>query len=228
MLIIDCKWIYSGYRVVSGKHRQTRMTDTKAIIFDLGKVIFDVSFDKAFELWAKNSNRQLDEIKSIFRFDYLYEKFERDEITSSEFRKSLLQRLDISLSDKLFDDGWCNIYLDIFPEIDNLLVKLKQNYRIVALTNTNKIHETVWKVKYNTTLQHFEKVFTSSDIKTRKPEEQSFQIVLDYLQLQPHETILIDDNEDNTKGADRLGIKSILVSSTKQMINDLTIILEMQ
>jgi glucose-1-phosphatase len=197
------------------------MTEIKAIIFDLGKVIFDVSFDRTFESWASNSNKQFADIKNIFRFDDLYEKFERDEITSPEFRKLLSKKLDITISDQLFDKGWCNLYLDVYPEIENLLIKLKTNYRLVALTNTNKIHETVWKVRYSSILQHFEKVFSSSDIKTRKPEEQSFKIVLDYLQLKPQETLFVDDNEDNTKGAESLGIRSILVSSPQQMINDL-------
>lgn len=202
------------------------MTGFKGIIFDLGKVVFDLSFDKTFESWAWNSSKPFTDLKNAFRFDELYEKFERDEITSEEFRKSISQRLGISLSDKLFDDGWCNLYLDPYPGIDDLLVKLKQSYRIVALTNSNKIHETVWKVKYFKTLHHFERVFSSSDIRIRKPEEGSYKIALDYLRLSPNETIFIDDNADNIKGTEKLGIKSILVSSPTQMINDLAKIIK--
>ena len=201
------------------------MTSIKGIIFDLGKVVFDLSFDRTFEFWANASGRQMDDIKNKFRFDEIYEKFETKELTAKEFRHLLSVQLNLSLPDNIFDAGWCNLYLDPYPEIVKLLTDLKVNYKLVALTNTNEIHETVWKVKYTKALQNFEKVFSSHHIKARKPNEQAYKIVLDYLKLNPEQTIFIDDNLENIEGAKKLGINTVLASSPRQIITDLRTLL---
>lgn len=92
---------------------------------------------------------------------------------------------------------------------------------IVALTNTNIIHSKFWKMKYANTLQHFQKIFSSHELKERKPDTKAYQIVLDYLQVEPQRTVFLDDNIDNIKGADQLGIKTILVTSYDQMTDEL-------
>ncbi|MEO8088035.1 MAG: HAD family phosphatase [Bacteroidota bacterium] len=193
------------------------MGNFSAIIFDLGKVVFDLSFDWTFQYWAKVSGKPFDDIRSRFRFDEVFDRFERGEISAGEFRKEVSQRLDIILSDEDFDKGWCDLYLDTYKNIDNLLTGLKHDYKLVALTNTNIIHDKVWKVKYADTLIHFEKVFCSHELKTRKPEKKAYQFVLDYLHVKPGHAIFLDDNSENVKGAAALGIATILVTSQAQM-----------
>lgn len=91
----------------------------------------------------------------------------------------------------------------------------------MALTNTNSIHEQVWKIKYRESLSHFDKVFCSHELKARKPEKEAYQSVLDYLGVQPQRTVFLDDSYANTAGAAQLGIKTILVESQQQMHADL-------
>jgi putative hydrolase of the HAD superfamily len=102
-----------------------------------------------------------------------------------------------------------------------MLVKLKSKYRIIALTNTNSIHSNVWRRKYANTLNHFEKIFSSHELATRKPERKIFEIVLDYLNLKPEQTLFLDDNIDNINGAKKIGILTILVTSNAQMKKDI-------
>ncbi len=198
------------------------MTPYKAIIFDLGKVVFDLSFDLVFQYWATASGKPLEEIKSKFLFDELFDQMERNEMTEAYFRITVSQRLGINITDQEFDKGWCNLYLDVYPELDNLLKNLKKNYRIIALTNTNIIHNRVWRIKYAEILLNFEKIFSSHEMETRKPEANAYQMVLDYLQCNAEETIFLDDNPDNIIGAKNLNIEAILVTSVTQMMNDLT------
>ncbi|MGI4741481.1 MAG: HAD-IA family hydrolase [Janthinobacterium lividum] len=91
----------------------------------------------------------------------------------------------------------------------------------MALTNTNSIHAQVWKTKYRESLRHFDKVFCSHELKTRKPEKQAYHCVLDYLGVEPQQTIFLDDSQANTTGAAQLGIQTILVESPQQMQVDL-------
>ena len=207
--------IYYCYNKVS------LMSELKAIIFDLGKVVFDLSFDRVYEHWAHSSGRHFEEIKGRFVFDAIYDKFEKNEISPKQFRELISQRLDIEISDEDFDNGWCSLYLDTYRGIEDLLISLKQKYSIVALTNTNAIHANVWREKYSDTLIHFEKIFTSHELAARKPEANIFETVLNYLNVKPDETLFLDDNLDNINGAKKLGISTILVTSYEQMVHDL-------
>ncbi len=201
------------------------MPKYKAIIFDLGKVIFDLSFDITFQSWATSSSQQLNDIRNRFVFSELFNKFETDEITPVQFRSGISKQLNVKLTDEEFDKGWCSLYLDVYTGIDNFLLDLKQHYRLVALTNTNCIHHQVWKEKYAHILQHFEKIFSSHEINARKPDSQAYQIVLDYLNVKSEQAIFLDDNIENVNGANLLGIKTILVTSPQQMIDELTVLL---
>lgn len=193
----------------------------KALIFDLGKVVFDLSFDKVFQFWAIASGQQASTIRSRFQFDQLFDEFERGEISAPEFRAEISRRLHLELTDEVFDEGWCALYLNTYEGIDELLSNLKKHYRLVALTNTNSIHAQVWPVKYQASLSHFEKVFSSHELNARKPEKRAYQTVLDYLKIEPQRTIFLDDNSANIAGAAQLGIKTIVVESPHQMHSDL-------
>ncbi|MGI4760352.1 MAG: HAD family hydrolase [Janthinobacterium lividum] len=197
------------------------MATCEALIFDLGKVVFDLSFDKVFQFWATASGQPVSAIESRFQFDELFDEFERGEISAPAFRAEISRRLNLELTDEIFDKGWCALYLTVYEGIDELLNNLKKHYRLVALTNTNSIHAQVWKVKYQASLSHFEKVFCSHELNTRKPEKRAYQTVLNYLETEPQRTIFLDDSSANTAGAAQLGIKNILVESPQQMHSDL-------
>ena len=193
------------------------MNTYKAIIFDLGKVIFDLSFDRVFQYWSLASNKGIEELKDKFRFDSIFDRFEKGDITPEDFRVEISKRLYLVLTDQEFDEGWCDLYLDTYRGIDGLLAKLRQSYQLVALTNTNIINSKVWPAKYAGTLHYFQKVFSSHEMKSRKPEAKAYQVVLDYLQVKPQQTVFLDDNINNVKAADKLGMKTILVTSYEQM-----------
>jgi putative hydrolase of the HAD superfamily len=200
---------------------QELLNTYKALIFDLGKVIFEVTFEMAYAYWGSLAKLDSETVRKRFRFDEAYDLFSANELTEEEYAKHVSGLIGIELTVEDFAMGWNRIYLDAFPGIEKTLIKLKENYRLVALTNTNATHTRVWPAKYADALQHFEKIFSSHEIGIIKPETKSFTIVLDYLQLSPGETIFLDDTVANVIGAEQLGIKGIVVTSTTQMITDL-------
>ena len=197
---------------------------TKAVIWDLGNVVFDVSFDRVFQSWGKACGQDIEKIKKGFSFNELFNQFERNEISATDFRISVCQAINIKLTDEDFDEGWCDLYMEVRDEMDKLLPALKNRYKLVALTNTNIIHNKVWRVKYAAILKYFDKIFSSHEMLVRKPEEQAYKIVLDYLRCEPEEVVFLDDNIDNIEGAQKLGIKSILVTSQQQMKKELQLL----
>ena len=192
----------------------------KALIFDLGNVIFGVSFERSFQYWAKASGQPAELLAERFKFDQDYEGFEKNAFEPAEFRSRITRKLGMDIRDEEFDKGWNNLYMDVYPGLDEFLSRLGKKYRLVALTNTNIIHETVWKPMFSDILKHFETVFCSPAMGCRKPEREIYQKVLDEMQLDASEVLFMDDNADNIHGARELGIDSILVESHEQMMRD--------
>src|ERR1043166_737323 len=115
------------------------MNRYKALIFDLGKVIFEVSFEMAYAYWGKTAGLDSETIRKRFHFDLHYDLFSENKITPEEYAKHVSELIGVQLSQEDFETGWNRIYLDAFPGIGKTLAKLKAKYRLVALTNTNAV-----------------------------------------------------------------------------------------
>jgi putative hydrolase of the HAD superfamily len=59
---------------------------------------------------------------------------------------------------------------------------------------------------------YFENVHYSFEMHARKPDQDIFQRVIEENDLEPEETILIDDSLPNIESADKLGLKTLHVS----------------
>lgn len=195
------------------------MSTCKAIIFDLGNVIFRFSYEATLARWADELHADVSAVRSRFSFDHEYEQFEKGVMGPREYISHATDRLGIS--EDSFITGWNSIYREIIPGIPALLENLKRNYRIVALSNTNILHYPVWMEQYHGVLRHFEKIFVSHQIGARKPEKEAYQHVLDYLHLSPAETVFLDDIAGHVVSARELDIHGIVVSSFDQMRDDL-------
>ena len=67
----------------------------------------------------------------------------------------------------------------------------------------------------------FEGIVVSGEEKTRKPFKKIYDITINRFNLKPDETLFIDDNLRNIKGAKKLGINTIHYSSPKKLKADL-------
>ena len=194
----------------------------KLIIFDLGKVIFEYSWDNTCKYWSALTGRPLEEIKSRFSYDDpTWHDFEEGKITAEAIRAHVNAQLDLELSMEEFEKGCNAIYEDIYPGIDELMADLKQHYTLIGLSNTNEIHYKAWSVIYAPVLIHLRKIYISNTIGWRKPKTEIFQYVLDACGFPGEEVILLDDQQLNIDGAKNAGMHAIQVISTKQMEKDL-------
>lgn len=193
----------------------------KAIIFDLGGVVINVTMDKIFDYWAKETGYNANYIKQIFESEDIFHRFERGEISPTDYKENISCNLGLEIKEDKFYNVWNDVFHDLDPRIEDLLDNLKSKLRLVVLTNTNEIHGNKWKNKYQSILKYFEKIFCSYEIHSRKPEKKAYKIVINYLNMEPNFILFLDDKIKNIKVASFLGLKGILVKSTEQMINSL-------
>ncbi|GGH34912.1 haloacid dehalogenase [Dyadobacter endophyticus] len=190
----------------------------KNIIFDLGDVILNIDVPIASKSFADLSGLEQSEIITIFKENELFRQFETGSMDESTFRNYVREILNFpDLSDEAIDTAWNSLLLDLPPERVELLRKLATQYRLFLLSNTSSIHITqVNKILEASTgvekLEDlFETVFLSYEMGLMKPDTRIYQDVLDQAGLKAEETLFLDDNADNIRGAAQLGIETIHV-----------------
>ncbi|MHA1561890.1 MAG: HAD family hydrolase [Promethearchaeota archaeon] len=192
-----------------------------AIIFDWGNVLLDFSYDLTFKKWAELTQFDFEFFKTHFKFDKKLVEYEKGDISSEEYFNYITKLLDISWKFEVFSRGWNSIYIGINSQIASLLNRLKKNYKLYLLTNTNELHANCWKKNYPDILKSFDGIFCSHELHSHKPEPKIYRDVLKEIDIDPKYVLFVDDNKENILGAKQVGIDGIVAISAEQIINDM-------
>ncbi len=95
-------------------------------------------------------------------------------------------------------------------------LKEANQYRLYALTNWSAETFPVALQRYDF-LKWFDGIVMSGEEKTRKPFPEIYQLLLSRFDLDPSETVFIDDSLRNIKGAEAAGIEGIHFQSPAQL-----------
>lgn len=195
-----------------------RITDDpsiKNIIFDLGGVLLDLSVDSTLASFSNLSGLPQKEIRRIFETSVEFEQYERGEISDTVFRDFIRVVYRLDATDQQIDTCWVAMLKELPKKKLELLQGIKNQYSTFLLSNTNSIHlsyfNTVSLAPFDKTSfgSYFHKDYYSHLMGKRKPDAEIYQQVLEENKLNPHQTIFLDDNVSNLKGAASLGIKTI-------------------
>ena len=191
----------------------------KNIVFDLGGVLLNLDFDATIRAFEKLGLDKAVMDKSTGYADKVFYALELGQVTPEMFRTRIRELLhNQDLTDKLIDDAWSAMILDIPQDRVNILKRLGSGYRIYLYSNTNRIHiEKLYKWFRETYLFEFPELFTSvlysHEIHDRKPELSSFQKVANITGINPGESVFIDDLEKNIIAAEEAGFKTFWLRS---------------
>ncbi len=197
------------------------MEKIKNIIFDLGGIFIEIHFsatEKAFyDLGVTNWSRFYTQSTA----SELFEKLETGKITPEEFYEGFRKESGSELKDKEIRNAW-NAMLGTFPaERIDWLEKIGKRYNIYLFSNTNLIHYHAFQKIYreSTGKQNFDdyfiKAYYSYQLGLRKPYPGSFIKLLQAENLNPAETLFIDDTAKNIEGAKLAGLQTILLLPPK-------------
>jgi putative hydrolase of the HAD superfamily len=189
----------------------------RALLFDLGGVIVELDWDRAFRHWAQHAGADAEAIRRRFSFDAPYERHERGEIDAAAYYASLRESLGLDLPHEVFDFGWKAIFAREVAQTVELLRELQGRIPLYAFSNTNPAHYEAWSGRFAEALRPFERIFTSCEIGARKPERAAFERVARDIG-QPLDAILfLDDTEENVTGARAIGMPAVLVRTPEDV-----------
>ncbi len=184
----------------------------QALLFDLGGVVIDIDFNRAFEHWQPISCLSLEEMKSAFKFDLPYQRHERGEIDANEYFDHLSASLQLDHDYARIAMGWNSIFVGEISETRCLVQAARAKFPCYAFTNSNVTHQIAWSQKFPLVVEAFDEVFVSSSIGLRKPERQAFEHVANTLGVPVASIVFFDDLIENVAGAAMAGLDVVHVT----------------
>lgn len=184
----------------------------KNIIFDFGGVICNIDVKLTELAFHELGFSSFDKKASVTESTGLFEKFEVGSVSPQQFREAIRNFLHAPLTDQQIDAAWNALLLDIPPERISLLESLRKNYRIFLLSNSNKIHYDCYAARFSQQYGYrdfdvlFDKAWFSFQIGLKKPHQLIFDFVTEHSNLNPSETLFIDDTLMHVEGAGRAGL----------------------
>ena len=191
------------------------MQNIKNIIFDLGGVILNIDFKQTELAFAELGIGNFNQYYTLQALSPLFEQLELGLVTPKVFYDEFRKLANTSLNNKEIEIAWNALLLDFPPERISWLKNISTKYNVYLLSNTNKIHYDAFIKLFDEQIgdgdfnKYFIKAYYSHEINLRKPSKECFKFVLKNENLNPKETLFIDDSETNVEAAKTVGINTI-------------------
>jgi putative hydrolase of the HAD superfamily len=192
------------------------------LLFDLGRVVLDISFDRVMACWAGHAGCTAADLAARFVVNDSFKHHEIGRIDDTAFFASLRQSLGIGITDAQFLEGWNSIFTGEMPGIAPLLTSAARRMPLYAFSNTNPAHVAHFSHAYAEVLSHFREVFLSSSIGLRKPDAEAYDHVVKAIGVPASRILFFDDSAANIEGARARGLSAIHVTSMDDVARALT------
>ena len=192
----------------------------KTIFCDLGNVIVHVDHQKTIRGLSRFSSKSEDAICRFFLNSEARKRFDTGKITAEKLFMNFKDNLGLNLDFERFRKVWCSCLTNLNNDMEKLLRKLKENYRLILLSNTDEIHFAYCRKNYKI-LDVFDDFVLSYEEGYLKPNPMIYLGALKKAGTFPTNTIFIDDIAAHTIAARLLGIKGIQYKNMQKLRNDL-------
>nr|WP_307776443.1 HAD family phosphatase [uncultured Cetobacterium sp.] len=188
----------------------------KNIVFDIGNVLLDFKPEKFLENLGFNQEKRERILEVVFKSEEWIE-LDRGGIDNDTALKSFIQIApDLKDEIKLVLNSWPEMLTPIHENVQLLTDLKSKGYNIYYLSNFHK--------------DAFEKVYSKYDflrvghggiisyqINMLKPHKFMYVALLSKYNLDPSETLFIDDSFDNITGAKRVGLQCKLFTTSEDL-----------
>jgi len=192
-----------------------------ALLFDLGRVVIDLDFARAFACWAGHARGDPRLLEEQFRRDLSHHRHEVGEIDTREYFAGLKAAFAVDISYDQFIEGWNAIFIGEMPGMADLLRRAARKLPLYAFTNTNPDHELVWSTRYADILANFKEIFVSSTIRLRKPDAAAVDHVVKAIGVPAERIVFFDEAIENVEGARARGLQVVHVRSSADVAHAL-------
>ncbi|WP_367990256.1 HAD family hydrolase [Vibrio sp. NTOU-M3] len=191
------------------------LSPIKNVVFDVGNVLVRWAPEEIVRLTFGNDVDVQVKAKAIFGHE-LWLALNRGEFTEEDVKKQY--QIELGLSEDELDTLFFYVKESLIPIYGSLalLRALKsQGYKVYALTDN--VHEIVTFLKQRYEFWHeFDGAIVSAEVGCLKPGKEIYHHLLAQYDLNPEQTVFLDDMLPNVEGAQQVGIHGIQFLNAQQ------------
>ena len=189
------------------------------VIFDVGGVMVDVESDRLVHQIAQLLGRSFEEVQKAIYHEELLLPFELGRISPAAYYEGLKKRLKLRWTYERFVRAWNDIFREN-AEVIEILQRLAQRHRLIALTNTNMLHLDYIKAAFPS-LSVLEDWVASCDVGLRKPDPEFYQLALARSGVRASQAVYVDDRPELVEAGRGVGLTAIRFENSRQLEQDL-------
>lgn len=200
------------------------MKKIKNVIIDLGGVMIDLDRDRCVRAFTALGLEGTDRMLGLYRQEEPFLSIETGRITAGEFYDELRGLTGRGISDREIESAFWEFLVALPVERLRAVREARAaGLRTYMLSNTNGVMYDGWikqafRAEGFRVGDYFDGIVTSFQEGCCKPDPEIFATVLRRYNLDPEETIMLDDSEANCKAAESTGMRS------RRVIGDDTLI----
>jgi HAD superfamily hydrolase (TIGR01509 family) len=182
----------------------------RAIIFDVGRVIVGVNYDRAIRTLNSNraAGRSGKEIWGLISTDSRMRELQEGRFTPRQWNEHLNQRLDLHLTLEEFIAAWESVLDPVALIPDEVFAELAARHRLLLLSNTDPIHVAHME-KHFSFMKFFPTRIYSCAIGLSKPDPAIYRRAIEAADAGPEEILYIDDVAEYVEAGSRAGLRTI-------------------
>ena len=192
----------------------------KNLVFDLGNVLIEWNSEKILTYFEPEKERRQGLRQEIFESG-VWHKTDKGELSLKEACEEVLTQLDVS-----YHSAIKNIFYPWFEVVhvdsglqERIWLWANQGYQIYILSTTCEIFYHIEKAGLLPIYPLLSGYILSSEVGVVKPEAEIYQKLLKKYNLNPVESVFIDDIQANLDTAAELGFETILSTSETENIS---------
>ena len=196
----------------------------KNIIFDWGGVLIHLDKHRCVEAFAEFGVIVGDDVINPYGQRTDLKDFELGLMSVDEFHDTVRRVYGPNMTNEQIDYAWSALLLGIPTYKLDMLLKLKERYRLFLLSNTNAIHWAEGSKQFNyqghKAEDFFEQIFLSNEIHELKPSPEAFCKVAQMAGIKPEETLFVDDLQVSCDAAAALGFHTYCPIANTDWMSD--------
>ncbi len=191
----------------------------KNLVFDLGNVLIEWNSEKILTYFEPEKERRQVLRQAIFESG-VWHQTDKGELSLKEACEEVLTQLDASYHSAIKNIfyHWYEVVYVYSDLQERIWLWVAQDYRIYILSTTCEIFYHIEKAGLLPIYPLLSGYILSSEVGVVKPEAEIYQKLLKKYNLNPVESVFIDDIQANLDTAAELGFETILSTSETENI----------
>ena len=191
----------------------------KNLVFDLGNVLIEWNSEKILTYFEPEKERRQVLRQAIFESG-VWHQTDKGELSLKEACEEVLTQLDASYHSAIKNIfyHWYEVVYVYSDLQERIRLWVAQDYRIYILSTTCEIFYHIEKAGLLPIFPLLSGYILSSEVGVVKPEAEIYQKLLKKYNLNPVESVFIDDIQANLDTAAELGFETILSTSETENI----------